>query len=84
MAEHRMTVDTALARFWDWVDERDIDKHAAFWMITAGSYNITQWAFKFSFANPTIEAASIVAAIVVPWSAVQAAAAKWYFDRGVP
>lgn len=71
-----------LKRFWDWVDDRDIDKHVASWIIFSGTVQIVQWAMHFANTadRPGIEVAAIVAAVCGPYMALQAAALKWYFN----
>jgi hypothetical protein len=33
-----------LRRFWDFIDDRDIDKHAVSVVILAGTWKVTEWA----------------------------------------
>lgn len=68
--------------FWDFIDKRDIDKHAMVWFITGISAYMVFWIFEFIWENPKsgVDIGVIVAAIMVPWTPVQAAAIKWYFD----
>ena len=68
---------------WDWVDKRDIDKHLASWFIFVATWDITHWALNFVSTHPEksgTEAAAVIAAVMFPWSGLQAAALKWYFD----
>lgn len=72
-----------LGRVWDWIDRRDVDKHAAFWAVLMMTWYIVDWALEFAFqhaSKPGLEIAAIVGAILLPWTPVQAAAVKWYFD----
>lgn len=69
-----------LTRIWDWIDKRDIDKHVSSWVIIYGTLRITEWCFQYARDFPNMETAAIIAAITVPWSALQMASLKWYFD----
>jgi hypothetical protein len=66
---------------WDWVDARDIDKHAVSLAILYGTASVTKWAMRFAEHGdrPGIEIAAIIAAVVAPYMALQAAAIAWYF-----
>lgn len=71
------------ARFWDWVDERQIDRHVASLAIFAVTWRLTTWAMAFASAHPDksgLEVAAIIAALTGPWSIAQAAALRFYFD----
>lgn len=70
-----------LIRFWDWVDNRDIDKHAVSVAIMYGTVKITEWSMKFaaSSGRPGMEVAAIIAAVGGPYSLLQAAAIAFYF-----
>jgi hypothetical protein len=71
-----------LADFWDFIDKRDIDKHAVSVMILLGTWRITEWLFQFVESHMDksgVELAAVVAAITVPWTALQAAAISFYF-----
>lgn len=71
-----------ITRFWNFVDERDIDKHALSMVVMFGTWRITEWAMWYAENSPRpgIEAAAIIAAVVGPYSALQAAALKFYFE----
>lgn len=72
-----------LARLWDWIDERDIDKHALSVGIFYGTIKLTAWAMAFAALHPEktgIEVAAIIAAVTAPYMALQAAAIKFYFE----
>jgi len=73
-----------LAALWDWVDQRDIDKHAlaiaTFWY----TIYLIDWVLEYVFTNPTksgVEVGLVVAAILLPWTPVQGYVFKWYFER---
>lgn len=70
-----------LTRSWDWVDERDIDKHIVSLAILYGTIVVTNWAMRFAEtgARPGIEIAAIIAAVSAPYMALQAAAISFYF-----
>ncbi len=72
-----------LTRFWDWVDERQIDKHAVSLVILAGTWRLTNWAIDYVAANPIHSGADIalvVAAVTGPYMVLQAAAIGFYFS----
>lgn len=84
-----MTDETALkwfgflTRFWDWVDARDIDKHAVSVAVMYGTYTLTHWAIAFAALHPEkpgLEIAAIITAVTAPYMVLQGAAIKWYFD----
>lgn len=77
-----MSWDT-LKRFWDWVDERDIDKHVLSIAVMVSTFKITAWAITYAMTctKPGAEVAMIIAAVLVPWTPLQAAALKWQFER---
>ncbi len=75
-----------LARFWDWIDARDIDKHAVSVFIMMGTYKLTEWAMTYAGAHPEkpgLEIAAIIAAVTAPYMALQAAAIAFYFRARV-
>lgn len=71
-----------LRRFWDWVDDRDIDKHAVSLAILYGTMTILKWAMAFADTHPDksgVEIAAIIAAVSAPYMALQTAALSFYF-----
>lgn len=71
-----------LGAIWDWVDKRDIDKHAVSVAILFGTYHVVNWAMTYANTNaarPGIEVAAIIAAVGAPYMALQAAAISFYF-----
>lgn len=71
-----------LSQMWDWIDKRDIDKHAISVGIFWGTYRLTDWAIAFasaSHARGGVEIAAIIAAVTGPYMALQAAAIAFYF-----
>lgn len=74
---------TTLGKLWDWIDKRDIDKHAVTLCIMYGTKTLTEWAMVFAVTNaarPGIEVAAIIAAVTGPYVALQGAAIKYYFE----
>jgi len=71
-----------LTRVWDWVDNRDIDKHLVSIATFYGTVRITEWSIHFASTStrPGLEVAAIIAAVCAPYMALQAAAIKWYFE----
>lgn len=73
-------------RGWDWIDERDIDKHIASLGIFYGTVLVTQWAMRYADThadNSGVEVAAVIAAIMAPYMALQAAAISFYFKARV-
>ena len=72
-----------LTRLWDWIDNRDIDKHVMAWATYYVTIRIVAWAAEFIEDNPDkpgLEVAAIVTAVTLPWTPVQAAVIRWYFE----
>lgn len=72
-----------LTRIWDWIDNRDIDKHVISVVVMWGTVKVTQWAMFYAHLHadkPGVEVAAIIAAVLGPYSILQAAAIKFYFD----
>jgi len=70
-------------RIWNWIDDRDIDKHVVSVMIMYGTVKITSWAMGYANAHPdgnSVGIAAIIGAVSAPYMALQAAAIKFYFD----
>lgn len=67
---------------WDWVDKRDIDKHAVSLFIMWGTWKLTEWAMQFATHGdrPGLEVAAIIGAVAGPYLALQGFALKWYFE----
>lgn len=69
---------------WDWIDRRNIDKHAVSLVVLWGTWQITTWAMEFSSLFFTtgkngLELAAVIAAVTAPYMALQAAALSFYF-----
>lgn len=77
-----------LTILWDWIDKRDIDKHIVAGLVLWMTFKITDWAMHLAMNHPEktgLEIAAIIGAIMVPWSALQAAAIKFFFEaRSTP
>ena len=69
-------------QFWDFIDRRDIDKHAVSLAFLFGTVKATSWAMAFSETStrPGLEVAAIIAAVLAPFMTVQGVVIKWYFD----
>lgn len=70
-----------ITRAWDWIDERQIDKHVVSVVILFGTVIVTRWAMHYAENGnrPGLEIAAIIAAVTGPYSALQAAAIAFYF-----
>lgn len=69
-------------QFWDFIDQRDIDKHLIAWATFYITYFLLNWVLNFVWVypdKPGLEVAAIVAAVLMPWTPVQGAVIKWYF-----
>lgn len=82
--EARRSTDSWAGRFsafFDWVDERDVDKHAVSVIILSGTIQLTLWAEHFAENGnrPGLEVAAIIAAVFAPYMVLQTAAINWYF-----
>lgn len=67
---------------WDWIDKRDIDKHLVSLAILYGTVDVMKWATDFAESHaerPGLEIAAILAAVLAPYMALQAAAIGFYF-----
>lgn len=69
-------------QFWDFIDKRNIDKHAVSLAILYGTVVVTRWAMVYAAAHADkagIEVAAVIAAILAPYMALQAAGIGFYF-----
>lgn len=69
-------------QFWDFIDGRQIDKHAVSVAILYGTILVTKWAMHYAEAHADkagLEVAAVMAAILAPYMALQAAAISFYF-----
>jgi len=78
------TISNWFTRWWDWIDERDIDKHLVSLAIMYGTIKVTEWSMKYAMTYPaeasSAGSAAIIAAVTGPYMVLQAAAIKFYFD----
>ena len=67
--------------WWDWVDRRQIDKHAVAIVILYGTVAVMKWAMNFAAEKniPGLELAAVIASVVAPYMALQGAAIAFYF-----
>lgn len=75
--------------FWDFIDRRQIDKHAMSIVILYGTVLVMRWAMGFAAENDHgvmsgVDMAAVIAAVTAPYMALQAVAIKWYFERQKP
>ena len=73
-----------VARFWNWVDKHQADRQIAFYFTLWMTYQIVDWAMNFVDIHPDkpgLETAAILAAVMTPWSAFQAAVFKFYSEN---
>lgn len=71
-----------LTRAWDWIDARDIDKHVISLAIFYGTTEVLAWGMKFAEKYDGLnglDLAAIIAAVLAPYMALQAAAVAFYF-----
>lgn len=67
---------------WDFVDKRDLDKHAVSLVILIGTIKVLHWSFAFAEAHMDksgSELALVIGAVTAPYMALQAAAISFYF-----
>lgn len=67
---------------WDFIDNRDIDKHTVSVAIMLGTWDLTRWAMNYAelqHVKSGVEVAAIIAAVTGPYMALQAAAIAFYF-----
>ena len=72
---------TWLARWWDFVDRRDIDKHLVCWCVLYGTVILTRWAMAFAWQSERqgLEIAAIIAAVTAPYMVLQGSVVAFYF-----
>lgn len=76
-----------LTRFWDWIDRREIDKHLLSIGVFWGTVKITEWAMVYASAHidkSGVDVGAVIAAVTGPYSLLQAACVKFYFDNRNP
>lgn len=77
--------DGWITRFYDWIDERQIDKHIVCLIVLYGTVIVTRWAMRYAEhgERPGLEVAAIIAAVSAPYCALQAAVIAFYFKARV-
>lgn len=53
------------------------------WAVFGMTFYLGDWVLDYVFAHPEkpgLEVAAVVTAIMLPWTPVQAAVIKWYFE----
>jgi len=69
-----------LSELWDFIDNRDIDKHFISIAVMYGTVKITTWAMYYAETYESAQTPLIIAAVTAPYMALQAWALKSYFD----
>lgn len=71
-----------LIKFWDFLDQRDIEKHVVAGVILYGTVYILYWSVEFAWKSPRAGAdvALIISAVTAPWAILQGAIAHFYFN----
>ncbi len=67
---------------WDFIDKRQLDKHAVSLAILYGTIKVTSWAMEYAWTHGEktgLEAAAIIAAVLAPYMTLQGAAISFYF-----
>ena len=71
-----------LTRFWDFVEERDIDEKLVCIAIFYGSFDVIRWAFRFAEKvdnQPGLEVAAIIGAITLPLTYILPKTLEFFF-----
>lgn len=71
-----------LSAFFDWFDNRDIDKHLMVWATFAVTCYLMYWVTEYVWAHSDksgLDVGAVVAALLLPWTPVQAKVIDWYF-----
>ncbi len=58
-----------IGAFWDWIDKRQLDKHALSLGVFWGTVKVTEWAMAYATifeTKPGSEVAMIIAAVLAP------------------
>jgi hypothetical protein len=76
------TLAIRFGQFWDFIDNRDIDKHAMTWATFSVTCYMIYWCMEYVWVHPEksgLDIAAVIAAIMLPWTPLQGAVIKWYF-----
>ena len=79
--EDQSWYNAALARFWHWIDHRNIDLHSILAFTLWLTWRVVHWAMGFADSHPDMDGihmAAILAAVLTPWSAMQGAMFAFY------
>lgn len=79
-------VAARMSQLWDFIDKRDIDKHALAWLTAICGWSLTREMIDLGAAAlaakaPMTEVAAVIAAIGAPYAIFAGAMVKWYFER---
>lgn len=68
-------------RFWDFIDKRQIAQHLVSLAILWGTVRVLEWAMAFANTStlPGVERGAVIASVLAPYSALQAAAISFFF-----
>jgi hypothetical protein len=81
----QLTFNWSLRQFsliWDFVDQRQIDRHAVCLIVLYYTGRIVEWALEFVDKHPEkpgIEVAAILGAVMMCWNPVLTVVIKWFF-----
>ncbi|HEY6019806.1 MAG TPA: hypothetical protein VIY48_07845 [Candidatus Paceibacterota bacterium] len=74
-------------RFWDWIDGRAVIRRIVLFVVLWMTWRVTVWSFEFAhdamIAGRGMEVAAMLAAVTMPFAALQAFVFKWYSDSRV-
>lgn len=71
-----------LSLFWDWFDQRDIEKHTTASAVMYVTYKVIFWSMSYAelaVNHPGLDIAAVIAAVNAPMLALQAAVVSFYF-----
>ena len=69
-----------MTRFWDWIDQRQVDKHLVSIAVLYGLWRITEWSMIYAVTHADVNGAAVIAAVSTPYSVMSGAAIKFYFE----
>ena len=68
---------------WNWFDRRQIDSQMVALAVLYLTFDLAGWAMAFADHHPDMDGlkmAAIIAAVLGPWTVLQGAVVKFYFD----
>ena len=86
LASREAIVKAVLGMFsyvWDWIESRNVDKHAVTMFTLYYMVYLIMWAERFAAANSSksgLEVAAIIAAVHAPYMALQTFGLRFYFN----